>query len=165
MTKIEIVVPGQKLVQSDKLRCGLGTYVRDTYICASIAGVQVVKDGIVSVERTDKTNGTAQVLRLNDVVICRVTKITSKQAIVDIVCVNESALHEPFPGTIRLEDVRTHDIDKLVMDEVFSPGCLIKAVVLSYGDTRSYFLSTARENLGVVCVVPPVDEDNDADMN
>ncbi|KAF1772493.1 Exosome complex component CSL4 [Phytophthora cactorum] len=137
----EVAVPGQRLATADgKLKAGNGAYMRDWRI----------SQDVVEVTRTNKTVASAQVLRLGDIVICRVAKITSRQVMVDILCVGETVLKEAFPGTIRLEDVRNHDIDKLVMEEVFSPGMLVKAAVLSFGDTRSYFLSTAKPGLGVV---------------
>ncbi|EEY68604.1 uncharacterized protein PITG_17723 [Phytophthora infestans T30-4] len=147
----DIAVPGQHLAAVDsKLKAGTGTYVRDNVIFASIYGKWRVSQDVVEVTRANKTVASAQVLRLGDIVICRVVKITSRQVMVDILCVGETVLKEVFPGTIRLEDVRNHDIDKLVMDEVFSPGMLVKATVLSFGDTRSYYLSTAKPGLGVV---------------
>jgi exosome complex RNA-binding protein Csl4 len=36
------------------------------------------------------------------------------------------------------------------MEECFKPGDIVRAVVASLGDSRSYFLSTARDDLGVV---------------
>ncbi|KAG6964391.1 hypothetical protein JG688_00007726 [Phytophthora aleatoria] len=147
----EAAVPGQRLATADgKLKAGNGAYMRDGVIFASICGKWRISQDVVEVTRTNKTVAPAQVLRLGDIVICRVAKITSRQVMVDILCVGETVLKEAFPGTIRLEDVRNHDIDKLVMEEVFSPGMLVKAAVLSFGDTRSYFLSTAKPGLGVV---------------
>ncbi|RLN88651.1 hypothetical protein BBJ28_00017672 [Nothophytophthora sp. Chile5] len=146
-----VAVPGQRLAAADgQLKAGHGTYVRDGAIYASICGKWAASHGVVAVARAHKTVGSAQVLRLGDLVICRVVKITSRQVMVDILCVGETVLKEAFPGTIRLEDVRNHDVDKLAMEDVFSPGMLVKAAVLSFGDTRSYFLSTAKPGLGIV---------------
>ncbi|KAL4111331.1 hypothetical protein PRIC1_003012 [Phytophthora ramorum] len=147
----DVAVPGQRLATADgKLKPGSGAYVHNGAIFASICGTWSISQDVVEVTRANKTVASAQVLRLGDVVLCRVVKITSRQVMVDILCVDETVLKEAFPGTIRLEDVRNHDVDKLVMEEVFSPGMLVKAAVLSFGDTRSYFLSTAKSGLGVV---------------
>ncbi|KAE9038527.1 hypothetical protein PR003_g6290 [Phytophthora rubi] len=155
----DVAVPGQRLAAADgKLKPGSGAYVRDGAIFASICGQWRISQDVVEVSRAGKTVASAKVLRLGDVVLCRVAKITSRQVMVDILCVGETVLKEAFPGTIRLEDVRNHDIDKLVMEEVFSPGNLVKAAVLSFGDTRSYFLSTAKPGLGVVR--PPTEQDS-----
>lgn len=144
-------VPGQRLATEDgKLRAGSGSYSYEGSIFASICGLWYISEDVVEVKRANKTIASAQVLRLGDIVICRVVKITTRQVMVDILSVSRTILKEAFPGTIRSEDVRNHDIDKLVMEEVFSPGMLVKAAVLSFGDTRSYFLSTAKPGLGVV---------------
>lgn len=160
-----VAVPGQRLAPLAQHRAGHGTYVRDDAIYASILGTWSVSHGEVRVERAGRTVGSAQVLRLNDAVICRVAKVTSRQVLVDIVAVRDIALQESFPGTIRLEDVRSHDIDKLVIEDIFSPGMLVKAVVLSFGDTRSYFLSTAKPGLGVVHTAPAPAEATDMETD
>ena len=36
------------------------------------------------------------------------------------------------------------------MEDCFLPGDIVRALVASIGDSRSYFLSTARADLGVV---------------
>lgn len=48
----------------------------------------------------------------------------------------------------RIENVREFEIDKLQMQRCFKPGDIVKAEVISLGD--SYLLSTARNDLGVV---------------
>ena len=50
----------------------------------------------------------------------------------------------------RLPDVRATEIDKVVMSDCFRPGDIIRAMVLSLGDSRSYYLTTAKNELGVV---------------
>ncbi|RYR38754.1 hypothetical protein Ahy_A09g043936 isoform A [Arachis hypogaea] len=62
----------------------------------------------------------------------------------------------------RQQDVRATEIDKVDMHLSFHPGDIVKALVLSLGDSRAYFLSTAKNELGVVsaesiagaCMVP-----------
>ncbi|TMW69367.1 hypothetical protein Poli38472_001523 [Pythium oligandrum] len=160
-----IVVPGQRLsAQEAGVRAGEGTYVRDGAVYASVTGRYAKQNNEMTVKRAGKLVGSSQVLRLGDLVICKVTKVTTRQVLVDIVCVGDAVLQEPFPGTIRLEDVRNHDIDKLVMEELFSPQMLIKAAVLSFGDTRSYFLSTAKPGLGVVRTTQ-LDDGADVEMS
>ena len=50
----------------------------------------------------------------------------------------------------RLQDVREHEKDKVEMSGSFRPGDVVRAKVLSLGDSRSYFLTTAENTLGVV---------------
>lgn len=149
-TASSMAVPGQRLAALGPLTAGHGTYAQDGGIFASILGTWSVSQNEVTVVRQGKTIGTAQVLQLRDTVVCRVIKATSRQVVVDILCVGDTVLQEAFPGTIRREDVRTHDLDKLVLEDMFAPGALVNALVLSFGDARSYFLSTAKAGLGVI---------------
>ena len=55
---------------------------------------------------------------------------------------------DPMP--CRLQDVRATEVDKLDLYDCFRPGDLVKAEVVSLGDARSYFLSTSKNELGVV---------------
>ncbi|CAI5482842.1 unnamed protein product [Closterium sp. Yama58-4] len=50
----------------------------------------------------------------------------------------------------RQQDVRATEIDKVDLLASFRPGDLIRAQVLSLGDSRAYFLSTAKNDLGVI---------------
>jgi exosome complex component CSL4 len=64
-------------------------------------------------------------------------------------------LDESLAGTIRQRDVRAFDIDSVEIYKSFRPADLVRAQVLSLGDARSYFLSTARNDLGVVLATSP----------
>ena len=55
-----------------------------------------------------------------------------------------------YSGIIRAQDVRATEIDKVLLHTSFRPGDVLRAEVLSLGDSRSYFLSTAKNELGVV---------------
>ncbi|MCO5576561.1 hypothetical protein L7F22_030373 [Adiantum nelumboides] len=79
-----------------------------------------------------------------------VGKVMAKSALVDIVCVGSRAVKEKFSGILRQQDVRATEIDKVEMYNCFRPGDIIKAEVLSLGDARSYVLTTAKNELGVV---------------
>lgn len=57
---------------------------------------------------------------------------------------------ETFKGIIRSQDVRSTDRDKVRIVDSFRPGDLVKAVVLLLGDGSNYYLTTARNDLGVV---------------
>ena len=46
--------------------------------------------------------------------------------------------------------MRATEADKVEVYSSFRPGDLVRAEVVSLGDARSYFLSTARNELGVV---------------
>lgn len=57
---------------------------------------------------------------------------------------------EAFRGVIRSQDVRSTDRDKVKIAECFRPGDIVRAVVLSLGDGSNYYLTTTRNDLGVV---------------
>lgn len=57
---------------------------------------------------------------------------------------------ETFKGIIRSQDVRSTDRDKVKIINCFKPGDIVKAQVLSLGDGSNYYLTTARNDLGVV---------------
>jgi exosome complex component CSL4 len=42
------------------------------------------------------------------------------------------------------------DIDKIEIVKSFTPGDIVRAKVISLGDARSYLLSTAEDELGVI---------------
>jgi exosome complex component CSL4 len=49
-----------------------------------------------------------------------------------------------------VQDVRATDRDKVKIYNSFRPGDIIRAEVISLGDARSYYLSTAKNELGVI---------------
>ncbi|CAO1615668.1 unnamed protein product [Parajaminaea phylloscopi] len=67
---------------------------------------------------------------------------------------NHAAGEDPsgldFSGVIRQQDVRLTETDKVKIAECFRVGDLVKAKVVSLGDSRSYFLTTASNELGVI---------------
>ena len=48
------------------------------------------------------------------------------------------------------QDVRAAEKDKVKIYNSFRPGDIVKAEVISLGDARSYVLSTAKNELGVI---------------
>ncbi|CAK9438351.1 uncharacterized protein LODBEIA_P25750 [Lodderomyces beijingensis] len=59
-------------------------------------------------------------------------------------------LGENFRGIIRSQDIRSTERDRVVVGECFRPGDVVRCVILSLGDGSNYYLSTARNDLGVV---------------
>jgi exosome complex RNA-binding protein Csl4 len=60
---------------------------------------------------------------------------------------------EIFTGIVRAQDIRTSEIDSVELHRCFRPRDIIRARVLSLGDSRAYYLSTAEPELGVVSSV------------
>ncbi len=87
-----------------------------------------------------------------DVVMARVRSVGDRQAELVVLVIGETgrALRAPLRGVVRREDIRATDIDRVVMLQSVRPGDVVRAKVLSLGDRRSLFLSTAEPSLGVV---------------
>ncbi|XP_050220989.1 uncharacterized protein LOC126671276 [Mercurialis annua] len=162
MEEETMVTPGDILGKSTELKAGKGSYIapyRNTdilYVYASLTGLRRTlspppdsNDQRPTVEVTGlKARGA--VPEAGSVVIARVTKVMARLASADIMCVGPKAVREKFTGTIRQQDVRATEIDKVDMHLSFRPGDIVRAVVLSLGDARAYYLSTAKNELGVV---------------
>ncbi|EKU21487.1 exosome complex component CSL4 [Nannochloropsis gaditana CCMP526] len=90
------------------------------------------------------------VLAVGHVVTTRVLRITSKQAYVEILALGSVVLRQTCQGIIKKEDVSDHDIDRIEIPRCFRPGDIVRARVVSLGDSRQYYLKTAESELGVV---------------
>lgn len=97
-------------------------------------------------------------------------RVAPHQAVIAIMVVGDSPCKEDFMGAIRLvfitsskcplllmmmmmdrtQDVRTVEKDKVKIYNSFRPGDIVRAEVISLGDARSYYLSTAKNELGVI---------------
>lgn len=87
---------------------------------------------------------------VDSVVLCRVTRITPRQATVAILVVGENVLDGQWQGLIRVQDVRATEKDKVKIFDSFRPGDIVRAQVISLGDQASYYLSTTSNQLGVI---------------
>ncbi|KAI9649110.1 exosome 3'-_5 exonuclease subunit ski4 (Csl4) [Ciborinia camelliae] len=168
-----IAVPGQLLGPSSEYLPGPGTHIHASNLYASILGpiktiappkpsypqkratkitpAAPVPLSTISIERATITGDKAEILpEVNSTVLCRVTRITPRQATVAILVVGETVLEGEWQGLIRVQDVRATEKDKVKIFESFRPGDIVRAVVISLGDQQSYFLSTARNELGVI---------------
>lgn len=87
---------------------------------------------------------------IGGVVIGRVTRVTPRAAHVEIVSVEgRGVTTEVFKGMVRQQDVRQTETDKVEIYKCFVPGDLVRADVISLGDRNSYYLATAKNELGV----------------
>ncbi|EDK37918.2 hypothetical protein PGUG_02016 [Meyerozyma guilliermondii ATCC 6260] len=59
-------------------------------------------------------------------------------------------LGETFKGIIRTQDVRLTDRDRVQIVDCFRPGDIVRGMISSLGDGSNYYLTTARNDLGVV---------------
>ena len=109
----------------------------------------------------DGFRATQQVLRQGQIVLAQVVRIATQQVMADIFATEHGLLqydHRPA-GVIRREDIRSgvtaaapepQSVTNAVLTQHFCPGDWIVARILSLGDARRYFLSTAEAGLGVI---------------
>ena len=101
------------------------------------------------------------------VLICIITykimSINTRSARASIISVGDQPVMDPFPSIIRwcmilywyschqfdawvmycrAQDVRSENIDSVQIANCFRPGDIVRALVISLGDSRSYFLTT-----------------------
>lgn len=149
----KIVVPGDRIGSADDLICGYGTYSLDDDIRATICGNVVLdhdQEGNTRASVVGKQEKAEDfVINLGDKVLCRVVRTNYNQAFVDILSVADQMLGVTSKGVIRKEDVSAVEIDKVVVQESFRSGDIVRASVLSLGDSKQYYLSTAAAGLGV----------------
>ena len=152
MTEVEngaITFPGRVIGSLDEYSCGIGVYEKNGDIIAAVVGKIVVDETEKRLNVVNSKCLVDLVPSVNDIVLCQVTRIQQNNANVEILVVGDRQLRQPSRGVIRREDVRLKEIDKVVMIESFHPGDLVKAAVISLGDSNQYFLSTADVHLGV----------------
>uniref|UniRef100_A0A8D0H5C1 Exosome complex component CSL4 n=1 Tax=Sphenodon punctatus TaxID=8508 RepID=A0A8D0H5C1_SPHPU len=150
---VRFCVPGERLCNVEEGSTGSGTYTRHGSIFASLAGrlVKTSENGtppMVSVVRDAESQLLPDV---GAIVTCKVCSINARFAKVHILYISSMPLKTPFRGTIRKEDIRATEKDKVEVYKSFRPGDIVLAKVISLGDAQSnYLLSTAENELGVV---------------
>ncbi len=87
--------------------------------------------------------------KIGDRVLCRVLKIMLNQISCEILAIDDVELRTKSRAVIRREDMRLENTDQLVVHECFRPGDIVRAEVLSLGDLKQYYLTTAEVDLGV----------------
>ncbi|XP_041123849.1 exosome complex component CSL4-like isoform X1 [Polyodon spathula] len=151
--KPQMLILGERLCSIDDCIAGVGTYSRHGYILASLAGYVLKKNEgevlpVISVVRETE----AQLLPdVGAIVTCKVTSINPRFVKVHILYVGSTPLKDKFRGTIRKEDIRATEKDKVEIYKSFRPGDIVLSKVISLGDVQSnYLLTTAENELGVV---------------
>ncbi|KAI1255981.1 hypothetical protein MGN70_002141 [Eutypa lata] len=169
-----VAIPGQPLGAANKYNAGPGTHIHDTNLYSSLLGtVSVVQpekapSGLVkrmtkitplqettklptiSVSRSGLSEKREVLPEVGNVVLCRVTRISPRQATVAILVVGDTVLEGEWQGIIRVQDVRATEKDRVKIYESFRPGDIVRAQVISLGDQANYYLATASNELGVI---------------
>eukprot|EP01023_Acetabularia_acetabulum_P033605 TRINITY_DN31449_c0_g2_i1.p2 TRINITY_DN31449_c0_g2~~TRINITY_DN31449_c0_g2_i1.p2 ORF type:complete len:199 (-),score=36.53 TRINITY_DN31449_c0_g2_i1:85-681(-) len=154
-----LVCPGDVLGTTVNLMSGEGTYSDGEEIRSLLLGVCTKQSVSYPTDEELQNKEELKVRQIGqppvvphqgDIVTGRVVRVTPKLVQVQFLCIGETALKHEFEGIIRMQDVRTTETDKLEMQDCFWPGDIVRTKILSLGDARSYFLTTAEEALGVV---------------
>ncbi|KAL8907954.1 MAG: hypothetical protein Q9207_001100 [Kuettlingeria erythrocarpa] len=97
--------------------------------------------------------------RVGDVVLGRVVRCMVRQVNLAVMVVYSDGedgdgegvvCADEVQGVVRREDVRATEKEKVLVGEAFRVGDLVRAVVISLGDQSNYYLSTAKNELGVI---------------
>lgn len=170
----QILLPGQPIPGSSKTATGI--YQRKEYALSSLVGQITSKDGQTQINHGTKPRFVVPMP--GSTILGRITRVIARQANVSILIVdgqpcapgdwsscgyaNQAAGEDlsgaDFTGVIRTQDVRQTEKDKIRMQECFRPGDIVKAIVISLGDSRSYFLATTQNHLGVVYALSALPE-------
>ena len=169
----DVAVPGQILASTSTHLAGPGTHIYESNILASIIGSAVTTPSpnraskpTISVPRHTPhqsvlSTATESLSTVNSIVLCRVTRVQQRQLAASILLTDPSPSSIvqytfstnddlQFQAVLRREDVRTYEKDRVVMNDMYRAGDIIRATVISLGDERNYYISTAGNELGVV---------------
>lgn len=170
-----IACPGQVIGSTATHLPGPGTHVYESKIHASIVGSVITASAATksgkptllisshpSPPHSLSSPTSSKIPAVGSKVLGRVLRVQQRQLIISILVVDPSSHANITPYTaitnddiqsqavLRKEDVRTHEKDKVVMNEMFRVGDIVKASVISLGDERNYYVSTAGNDFGVV---------------
>ncbi|XP_050543602.1 exosome complex component CSL4 [Daktulosphaira vitifoliae] len=151
MEKKIICIPGQRLCRLDpSYTLGKGTYKRQEYIFSSLAGIVNIDKreniSVIEVLSKDQTIVPAP----GNIVTAMITTLNQDMCKCLITSVSGHELNETYRGSIRKQDVRTKEIDKIEMLQCFRPGDIILAKILPMTEAHTFKLTTAENELGVV---------------
>jgi len=168
-----VVVPGDRVGSINQISSGPGTYIRGFHVYSSLVGKFVINPLTKEENQKDDSNDQAakfiasvvprngkkcasdQNLSVGQLVLGRITRLSTQQASLEIIAADEKVgvLRESHGGTIRREDIRSGATEEIDINQCFRPGDVVICRILSLGDHRRYFLSTAESKLGVVRAV------------
>ncbi|EPY51179.1 exosome subunit Csl4 [Schizosaccharomyces cryophilus OY26] len=143
---MSLVLPGQTVARG--VANGEGTTTKGDFVISTRTGIFDPKT--ISVRFPEKIEETGILPKVGSLVLARVTRINVRQATVSISVVDDICVKEEFQGVIHVQDIRATEKNKVKVQNSFRPGDIVRALVLSLGDGSAYFLTTARNDLGVV---------------
>ncbi|KAJ3300577.1 hypothetical protein HK104_009912 [Borealophlyctis nickersoniae] len=150
----QLVTPGQRLAHADEYQASAGTYRKDDHIYASVVGerreLPPPEDGQLPLLQVTRHKDVSAIPEIGSIITGKVIRVSARFATLSIMVVGSTSCKENFQGIIRVQDVRATERDKVQIYKSFRPGDIVRAQVISLGDARAYYLSTARNDLGVI---------------
>lgn len=150
------VCPGDRLGSIRQVQPGSGTYLNKGHIYAGLVGALTVEpkndeDLLECSVTPNQLPFSDQALTVGQLVVGKILRITPQNAILLITLAKHvGSLQTPSEGAIRREDIRSGATEQVSLGDYYQPGDLVVAKVISLGDARRYFLSTAEPELGVI---------------
>lgn len=143
----KFVVPGDLLGPCEGYNIGEGICKRGSNMYVSLPGRVKIEDHNVFLL---PLKSPVKAPEKGDVALCRVVSVSKEYAKVMILSINNVVLMEPLRGIIRRESIRATEKDTVVVVNSFRPRDVVRARVISLGESQDYGLSTAESELGVV---------------
>ena len=140
------VVPGAQLGVIEEFTPGDGTYVEDGTIHSQVTGCTLL-DMLNRQVSVYPLVPTANVPQVGDIVTALVLDVRNKNAFLRIYKIGDKMLSGFFTGLLHISGVSHGYVDN--MFNVSKTGDIITAKVISTKN-RSFFLSTAEQDLGVI---------------
>jgi len=156
MSTTTLAIPGQLLGPASKFQPGPGTHIHESNLYSSLLGsVHITQPAkapgpakrlnkivtattipaalpTISVSRSGVSEKQRETLpEVGNVVLCRVIRITPRQAVVAILICGDTVLDAEWQGLIRAQDVRATEKDRVKIYESFRPGDIVRAEVVS----------------------------------
>lgn len=157
------VAPGDRIGNVRQIVPGIGTYSKGGHVYASAVGTLTLLSSqdanhdkttppIVSVQLSGgRQYASTNVLSVGQIVLGKVVRVVLQQAVIGIVAAaSVGALRNSHEGVIRREDVRAGASEEVQLYDSFRPGDVVLCRIVSLGDSRRFYLSTAEPELGVV---------------
>lgn len=151
------VTPGEKVGKRGDFKPGHGVVEHNDSLIATLVGKLMEDPGskdspkpTIRVSSFKYDDGAPPLPATGSRVTAKVVKVNPRAAHAEIIVVDGKPLKELFKGTIRQQDVRQTEIDRVEIYKCFAPGDVVLAQVISLGDRHSYFLKTSENDLGVI---------------
>jgi exosome complex component CSL4 len=140
------VVPGDRLGVIEEFTPGPGTYVEDGIIHSEVTG-RTLLDMLNRQVSVYPLVQTVNVPKVGSIVTGLVLDVRSKQTVLRIFQIGEKMVSGFFTGMLHISGVSRGYVDS--MFDICRPGDIMRAKVISTKN-RTFFLSTAEKDLGVV---------------